>query len=403
MSCWRDRLESVDERNPIFTEFRVTVPDHDLTDLRQRLEAHRPVQGSYPDGWKAGTPSDALDRIVRYWLHSYDWAAAQDTLNSFHQVQGELDGTVLHVIHERGQGPAPFPLLLVHGWPDSVWRFRKLIALLTDPGAHGGDPADAFDVIAPSLPGYGWSQARTSKGGAFGFGDLFAQLMAELGYEQYGAHGGDWGSSILERLARSHRKHLTGLHLTDVPFAHAMNPPGELSRAEQKFIDRNQQFFQEEGAYAAIASTRPMTPAHALNDSPAGLAAWLIEKYAEWGDPERPVEEVIVFDDLITQVMIYWTTGTIATSFQPYRDFATANAARWIQEAAKDKLGAGRTPTAFALFPHDIATPPREWAERLFDVQRWTEMPRGGHFAALEEPELLAADIREFFRSRRPS
>jgi microsomal epoxide hydrolase len=227
--------------------------------------------------------------------------------------------------------------------------------------------------------------------------------MTALGYVRYGAHGGDWGSTVCELLARSHARHVAGIHLTDVPFWHTFQKPGDLDHAEKKFIEANQEFQMKDGAYAMIQGTRPATPAQALAESPAGLAAWIIEKFYEWSDCDGNIESRFNKDELLTNVMIYWTTGTIGSSFLPYRDFAKAGALRWTKEVARGWVGSNRTPAAFALFPKDIATPPRAWAERFFDVQRWTEMKRGGHFAALEEPQLLAEDIRAFFRPLRGS
>jgi pimeloyl-ACP methyl ester carboxylesterase len=381
--------------------FRIDVPEATLDDLRQRLDRTRFACDDGLAEWADGTPPAYVRELVTHWRDRFDWRAQEAMLNRFHQLRGEIDGTVLHVIHERGTGPRPFPLLLVHGYPDSVWRFHKLIPMLTDPGAHGGDPADAFDVVAPSLPGYGWSLPRPDHGGAFGFGDLFAQLMSQLGYARYGAHGGDWGSTVTELLARSHARHVAGIHLTDVPFWHAFNSPDDVSGAEAKFLKAGQTFQMQDGAYAMIQGTRPAAPATALADSPAGLAAWIVEKFYEWSDCGGDIETRFSKDELLTNVMIYWATATIGSSFLPYRDFAKAGAARWTKEAARGWLGSDQVPAGFALFPKDILTPPRAWAERFFNVQRWTEMDRGGHFAALEEPELLANDIRSFFRPLR--
>jgi microsomal epoxide hydrolase len=294
--------------------------------------------------------------------------------------------------------------LLTHGFPDSFYRFDKLIPLLTDPAAHGGDPTDAFDVVAPSLPGFGFSEARPGKGGVFGFGDLWHELMTRaLGYDRFGAHGGDWGTTVTEHLSRSHAGSLVGIHLTDVPFFHSFQKPDDLSPDERKYFDAIDRFQKEIGAYAMIQGTRPRTAAPALNDSPAGLAAWIVEKFEEWSDCDGNVETRFSKDELLTNVMIYWVTGTIGSSFQPYRDFMKAGALRWIGEAAKGWIGGGSTkvPAGFAMFPGDLSNPPREWAERFFNVQRWSVMPSGGHFGAMEEPELLAAEIREFFRPLR--
>jgi pimeloyl-ACP methyl ester carboxylesterase len=381
--------------------YRIDVAREVLEDLATRLGATRLPRGEARD-WDEGTSPAYLRELVAYWRDRYDWPAQQARLNRMAHFRAEVDGTRLHFVHERGRGPAPFPILLTHGYPDSFFRFDKLVGLLADPGAHGADPADAFDVVVPSLPGYGFSEPRRRSGGLFGFGDLLHALMAEtLGYRRFGAHGGDWGSTITEHLARSHASSLAGIHLTDVPFWHMFQPPKDPTGAERKYLERNQRWQKEDGAYAMIQGTRPRSLAVGLNDSPAGLAAWMAEKYREWSDCGGDIERRFPKDDLLTQVMIYWVTGTIESSFQPYHDIVDAGALRWMEEAARKWLGSCDTPTAFALFPKDISSPPREWAERFFNVVRWTEMPAGGHFAAFEEPERLAADIREFFRPLR--
>jgi microsomal epoxide hydrolase len=230
------------------------------------------------------------------------------------------------------------------------------------------------------------------------------RLMTDtLGYERYGAHGGDWGGVVTELLARSHASHLIGIHLTDVPFFHIFRKPDDLSAAEKKFFEKNETWQREEGAYAMIQGTRPRSAGPGLNDSPAGLAAWIAEKFQRWSDCGGNIETRFSKDELLTNIMIYWVTQTIESSFQPYRDFMKAGALRWMTETVRGLAGSHATPAAFARFPADISHPPREWAERFFNVQRWTDMPAGGHFAAFEEPELLAEDIRAFFRPlRRP-
>jgi microsomal epoxide hydrolase len=382
--------------------FDICVSDAVLADLRSRLVNTRLPPDTATSGWEDGTEPGYLRQLIEYWRSEYDWRAQERALNRFKHFRTTLDGTRLHLIHEKGIGPNPMPLVLTHGYPDSFHRFHKLIPLLTDPATHGASAEDAFDVVAPSLPGYAFSEARPQSGGAFGFGNLWHKLMTEeLGYERYGAHGGDWGSTVSEHLARSHSSTVLGLHITDVPFWHTFQQPADLSTAERKFLDDIQRFQKEDGAYAMIQGTRPKTAAAALNDSPAGLAAWIIEKFQEWSDCGADIESRFSKDELLTHVMIYWVTQTIETSFQPYRDFTKAGVARWIAEAAKGWIGSTATPTGIALFPKDITTPPREWAERFYNVQRWTEMPTGGHFAALEEPQLLAEDLREFFRPLR--
>ena len=381
--------------------FRIAIAPAALEDLSARLRAARLPRDGASD-WKEGTSPAYLRELLAYWRDEYDWPAQQARLNRMAHFRCEVDGTMLHFVHEKGRGPAPFPILLTHGYPDSFFRFDKLVGLLADPGAHGADPADAFDVVVPSLPGYAFSEPRRQSGGLFGFGDLLHELMTgTLGYRRFAAHGGDWGSTITEHLARSHASSVAAIHLTDVPFWHMFQKPANLTAAERKYLERSERWQKEDGAYAMIQGTRPRSLAVGLNDSPAGLAAWLAEKYREWSDCGGDLERRFPKDDLLTQVMIYWVTGTIGTSFQPYRDVMDAGALRWIEEAARKWLGSSDTPAAFAIFPKDISSPPREWAERFFNVRRWTEMPAGGHFAAFEEPERLAADIREFFRPLR--
>jgi pimeloyl-ACP methyl ester carboxylesterase len=376
------------------TPFTISVPEAVLADVRARLAATRlpPVIGD--DDWKDGTAPGYLRELIGYWRDRFDWRTQEAALNRFAHFHEDVDGTTIHFIHERCKGPAPLPILLLHGYPDSFHRFIKLIPLLTD----------TFDVIVPSLPGYGFSAPRTQVGGTFGFGDVMHKLMTEtLGYSRYCVHGGDWGSVITELLARSHAAHIIGIHLTDVPFFHIFNKPDDLSAAEKKFFAGNEKWQREEGAYTMIQGTRPRTAGPGLNDSPAGLAAWIVEKFQRWSDCHGDIETRFTKDELLTNIMIYWATQTIETSFQPYRDFMKAGAARWTTEAVKGWVGSDKTPAAFARFPADISHPPREWAERFFNVQRWTEMSAGGHFAAFEEPQMLADDIRAFFKSlRRP-
>jgi pimeloyl-ACP methyl ester carboxylesterase len=378
--------------------FTIAVPKAVLADLSARLAAARLPAVIGGDDWDDGTSPRYLRELVDYWRDDFDWRAQESALNRFAHFREGVDGTAIHFIHERGKGTAPLPILLLHGYPDSFHRFVKLIPLLTDPAAHGGDASDAFDVIVPSLPGYGFSQARTQAGGAFGFGDVMHKLMSDtLGYDRYCVHGGDWGGVVTELLARSHAAHLVGIHLTDVPFFHIFRKPDDLSAAEKRFFDKNETWQREEGAYAMIQGTRPRTAGPGLNDSPVGLAAWIVEKFQRWSDCDDDIETRFTKDELLTNIMLYWTTQTIETSFQPYRDFMKAGAVRWMTEAARGWIGSDSTPAAFARFPADISHPPKEWAERFFNVRRWTEMSAGGHFAAFEEPKILADDIKAFF------
>jgi pimeloyl-ACP methyl ester carboxylesterase len=382
--------------------FRVAVADTTLQDVRSRLDRTRFDPGDVAADWEAGTSPAYLRELVEYWRSGYDWRAHETEINRFAHFRASVRGAQVHFIHERGRGPHPVPLVLTHGYPDSFLRFLKLIPLLTDPAAHGGDAGDAFDVVVPSLPGYGFSEPPRDSGRTFHIGDLWHTLMTdELGYHRYGAHGGDWGSTVTEHLARSHDDAVIGVHLTDVPFWHAFQKPSDPTPAEEAFFAAQEQFQLREGAYAMIQGTRPRTLADALNDSPAGLAAWMVQHFQRWSDCDGNVEKRFTKDELLTNVTTYWATGTIGTSFLPYYDLTHAGALRWMIEKAKEWVGSSHVPAGFALFPKDISAPPREWAQRFFDVQRWTPMPRGGHFAAHEEPELLAEDLRAFFRPLR--
>jgi microsomal epoxide hydrolase len=378
------------------------VPDSTLADLKQRLARARWPAELGDGGWDYGMSLPWLRELADYWSSSFDWRAQERAMNGFAQFRARVDDKAVHFIHERGRGPDPLPLILTHGFPDSFLRFAKIIPMLTDPVAHGGEPGDSFDVVVPSLPGYGFSEALDGHNTIFRVGDCWHRLMTErLGYGRYAAHGGDWGSLITEILARDHGADLVGIHLTDVPFYHSFNKPRDATRKERKFLAEIAKFTQDQGGYAVVQGTTPQALGAGLNDSPVGLAAWIIEKMRRWSDCDGDVERRFTRDELLANVMIYWVTQTINTSFAPYFDVAHAGAVTWMKEKAKEWLGDSHVPAGFAMFPKDLTHPPRRWAERFFDVQRWTEMPEGGHFAALETPELLVNDIREFFRPLR--
>jgi pimeloyl-ACP methyl ester carboxylesterase len=380
------------------SSFQIDVPAAVLSDLQQRLARTRWSHSPDKSGWGAGTDPEYLRELVGYWQATYDWRKHETELNQFAHFKSEIDGTVIHFIHERGKGPNPFPIILTHGYPDSFCRFMKIIPMLADPVSFGGRAEDAFDVIVPDLPGYGFSDKPKKLGTIFRANDLWARLMTDtLGYQKFGAHGGDWGSTVTEQLAHSHPDSVVAVHLTDVPFGHLFQKPDDPSPAEAKFLKRNEDWLQKEGAYALIQSTKPQSLAPGLNDSPVGLAAWIVEKFRGWSDCGGDVESRFTKDELLTHVMVYWITESIGTSFLPYYDYSNASALTWVKEGIKNWVGSSQVPAAFALFPKDISHPPREWAERFFNVQRWSEMPRGGHFAAMEEPQLLAEDMRAWF------
>jgi pimeloyl-ACP methyl ester carboxylesterase len=382
--------------------FEIQVGEPVLADLAARLAASRlpPEQGA--PGWDAGANPAYLRSLLEHWREKYDWRREEAALNRFTQFRAEVNGADIHFIHVRGKGARPLPLILTHGFPDSFTRFLKIIPLLTDPAAHGGTAEDAFDVVVPSLPWCGFSREHRHAGGLFRVNDTWHQLMTDvLGYERYGAHGGDWGSTITEHLARSHAKSVIGIHLTDVPFWHSLRLPEDLKPREREYVDQVQQFQTRHGAYAMIQGRKPQTLADGLDDSPMGLAAWLTEKFQRWSDCDGDLDAVFTKDEMLTNAMVYWVTGTIGSAFMPYYDVLNAGPPRWIAEAVKQKLGSDDVPAAFAMFPRDLTHPPREWAERFFNVRRWTEFPKGGHFAAMEQPQALVGDIREFFRPLR--
>ncbi|HEY4156539.1 MAG TPA: epoxide hydrolase [Polyangiaceae bacterium] len=381
--------------------FTVYVADEALADLAMRLERAR-LPHSSDRSWDGGTSPWFLARLVEHWRTQYDWRAQERDINQFAHYRSRMSGMNIHYIHERGRGPSPLPLILTHGYPDSFLRFHKIIPLLTDPGAHGGAESDAFDVVVPSLPGFAFSDAFRRDGGIFHVGALWHELMTkELHYDKFGAHGGDWGSTVSEHLARSYPASLVGVHLTDVPFWHAFRVPGDATQEEREHVARTQRYMEQQGAYAMIQGTRPFTLAHGLLDSPAGMAAWLVEKFCTLSDCNGDVESRFTLDELITNVMIYWVTRSIGTAFTPYFDFTNAGALRFMLEKAKELAGGTRVPAGFAIFAKDTAQPPRSWADRFFDVRRFTRIPVGGHFAAAEEPELLARELRAFFRPLR--
>jgi len=376
--------------------FEVSVTQDTLDDLHGRLVRTRLPDEVSDAGWDYGANLAYMSELVDYWRDGFDWRAQEKAINRFDHFRAEVDGFGIHFVHQHGKGPDPMPLVLTHGWPDSFFRFHKLVPMLTDPARYGGDPADSFDVVVPSLPGYGFSARPTERGfTSERTADLFAKLMSEeLGYRRFGAHGGDVGSDVTEKLASAHADSLIGIHLTDVPYWHLFTLPQEgLSEAERGYLEAGRRWQMEEGAYALIQGTKPQTPAYALNDSPAGLAAWIVEKFRSWSDCDGEVERRFTKDELLANVMIYWATETINSSFRVYYE-TQHNPPERPEEYVS-------VPTGVAIFPKDIVPAPREFAERFFEVRRWTEMPRGGHFAAMEEPELLAEDLRAFFRPLR--
>jgi microsomal epoxide hydrolase len=376
--------------------FKIRVPDDVLDDLRARL-AHVRWPDEVPDGgWRYGTDLGYMKELCAYWLDQYDWRAHEAKLNALPQFRTPVGGIDVHFVQVRGVGPKAFPLLLSHGWPGSVWEFHRLIPLLTDPGAHGADPADAFTVIAPSLPGYAFSfKPNQRRFGIAEIADIFARLMTDtLGWKRFGAQGGDWGGFITSRLGLAYASRVVGIHVNLLAARPSGPPPANPTDEEKAYFEELRQWEREETGYQGIQGTRPQTLAYGLTDSPVGLAAWIVEKFRAWSDCGGNVERRFSKDLLLTNIMLYWVTGAINSSFWPY--FARRHGAPPLPDNQRIEV-----PTAYASFPREILHPPRAWAERLYNIKRWTLMPAGGHFAALEEPEALAADIRAFFRDLR--
>ena len=383
--------------------FTVRIDEEQLAALRERLAGTRwpdEPPGASTAAWAYGTDLHYLQELVAYWRTGFDWREQERILNRFSQYTVPLSGIDLHFIHQPGVGPDPLPLLLSHGWPSSVWEFHKLIPLLTDPARFGGDPADAFTVVAPSLPGFAFSfKPNQPRLGADEIADVFAELMhSVLGYEQFVAAGGDWGAFISARLAHAHRERLRGIHLSLLPMRREATRSSGQSAEEEDYLRQVRRWVSEESGYSAIQATRPQTLAYGLTDSPAGLAAWIVEKFQRWSDCGGDVESRFTKDELLANVTIYWVTGAIGSSFWPY--YARQHGG-WSLSDLVDEGGRIEVPTAYAVFPREIIRPYRELVERGFNLQRFTRMPAGGHFAALEEPELLATDLRESFRAFR--
>jgi pimeloyl-ACP methyl ester carboxylesterase len=375
--------------------FTICVPQPVLDDLRARLTATRWPDELPDTGWVQGTSLDYLVSLASTWAHGFDWRAQEDKLNQLDHYRTEIGGLGIHFVHEHGDGPAPFPLVLTHGWPSSFVEYLDLIPLLTDPAAHGGDAGDAFDVVVPSLPGYGFSDRPCAAGMVnVVIAEMWVTLMARLGYRRFGAHGGDIGAGVTTRLGRHFADRLVGIHLGATGFS---VPPKPWSPAEREYFAGGDRWEAEEGAYSNVHATKPQSLGYALSDSPVGLAAWIVEKFRAWSDCGGELESRFSRELLLTNLTIYWVTETITSSLRLYWDYRHHGTPLVLGDRIQ-------TPTGFAIFANEFrcpVRPPRELAERYYNVERWTELPRGGHFPALEEPELLAEEIRAFFRPLR--
>ncbi|MFE4709290.1 epoxide hydrolase family protein [Paenibacillus sp. NPDC056722] len=375
--------------------FHIQVSDDILNDLQYRLQHVRLPDQVEDSGWERGTDLVFLKSLLSYWRDHYDWRAQESKLNRFAQFHCDIDGIEVHFVHERGKGPNPMPIILTHGWPDSYLRYEKIIPLLTDPASHEGNPEDSFDVIVPSLPGFGFSSRPTKPGfNNYSVSQLWAKLMTqELGYTKFAAAGGDIGSGVTRYLAANDPELLYGIHLTDVGIIRSLmtSQDAELSEEEKQYKKNASSWLANEGGYISMQSTKPQTLAYGLSDSPVGVAAWIIEKLRAWSDCKGDLSQRYSKDELLTHIMIYWVTNTIGTSIQMYYE----------NSHSLPPLGHIEVPTGIAIFPADIVLPPKSWAERNLNITRWSTMPAGGHFTAMEEPEALADDIRAFYRPMR--
>jgi pimeloyl-ACP methyl ester carboxylesterase len=364
------------------TPFRLRISESALADLHERLGRTRFPDEPPLEPWTTGTSLSYLKDLVGYWRTGFDWRSWEAKLNSFQQFTVPIQGIDLHFIHVPGRGPDPMPLLLSHGWPGSVFEFYKLIPLLTE----------RFSVVAPSLPGYGLSfKPGQKRFGAVEIADTFAELMTDvLGYRRFGAQGGDWGAFISSSLGLKYRERVIGIHLNLLAVRRDPKEPAS-SPEEKRYLEELKQFLKEETGYQWIQGTKPQTLAYGLTDSPAGLAAWIVEKFRQWSDNDGTPESAISRDEMLANISLYWFTGAIGASFWPY----------YARMHNPWPIPQGRTvdvPAGYVEFPKEILRPPRSLAERTYtDIRRWTEMKKGGHFAAFEQPDALAREITEFF------
>jgi len=374
----------------------LAVPEEVLGDLADRLGRARLPNEINGIGWDQGTDLAYLDDLLRYWRDDFDWRAQEARLNALDHVATEIDGQRIHAIHARSPEPDALPLLLVHGWPGSVVEFLDCIGPLTDPRAHGGDASDAFHVVAPSLPGFAFSGPTHKRGWhPRRIAAAFTEVMDDLGYERYGAQGGDWGSVVTANVADLRPAAVVGLHLNFVTVRSMKGADApDLTADEQAALARLYEWVKDGAGYQEIQGTRPQTLGYGLEDSPAGLCAWIVEKFRAWSDCDGDVERSFTKDQLLTNVMVYWITRTATSSARIYWE---------MRQAGRDAVPHARieVPTGIACYPAEVTRMPRAWVEQRYNVTHWAEQPRGGHFAAMEVPDLFVQDVREFFRTVR--
>jgi pimeloyl-ACP methyl ester carboxylesterase len=378
------------------TEFHVEIPENELRDLRERLERTRWPEEATVEDWSQGVPRAYLRDLCGYWAQSYDWRATETRLNALPQFRTLIDGLGIHFLHVRSPHVDALPLIITHGWPGSIIEFLKVIGPLTDPTAHGAAAADAFHVVCPSLPGYGFSDKPTAPGWRVErIASAWTVLMARLGYERYGAQGNDWGTSVSASLGQQDAAHVAGIHLTP-PLA----PPDpetfdNLTERERAALASLEHAAESESGYSQEQATNPQTIGYSLVDSPAALCAWIIEKFQAWTDCEGRLENVLTRDELLDNLMLYWLPRTGASSARLYWE-SLRQVNEWISGVVRDTVD---VPTGCSIFPKELQRPSRRWAEKRFlDIRYWNEPARGGHFAAFEQPELFVEEVRSFFR-----
>jgi len=373
--------------------FRIAIADAVLDDLRSRLRHTRWPEAELVGDWSQGVRLAWIQEVCRYWADSYDWRRREALLNRFQQFSTEIDGLDIHFVHLRSRHADAMPLLITHGWPGSFVEFHKVLEPLTDPTAHGGDAADAFHVVCPSLPGFGFSGKPCATGwGVDRIAAAWAVLMDRLGYARYGAQGGDWGSAVTTSLGAQDATRCAGIHIT-LAMGTQPKPSGNPTPDESRALQGARHYADWDSGYSKQQSTRPQTLSYGLTDSPAGQAAWILEKFWAWTDCDGHPENILGRDELLDNVMLYWVTASAASSARLY----------W--ESFGQRRGVLRQvdiPTGVAVFPKEIVTPVRRWMQAQYtDIRHWSEMPRGGHFAAFEQPELFVGELRTYFRNLR--
>lgn len=371
------------------TPFRIDASDAQLDDLRDRLARTRWAEPQTVDDWSQGVPESFLRELCGYWLGRYDWRAREARINGFPQFRTEIDGLGIHFLHVRSRHPDALPLVLTHGWPGSIVEFLKVIGPLTDPEGHGGDPRDAFHVVCPSLPGYGFSDKPVRTGwGVPRIADAWATLMTRLGYARFGAQGGDWGAGVTRQLAHRHPDRIVGIHLNMVVVPPDPDTMDDLTQAERDAIAANNEYFEHDSAYLRQQATRPQTVGYGLVDSPAGQCAWIVEKFWSWTDCGGDPYTVLSRDELLDNVMLYWLPATGASAARLYWESYTPGPREPVT-----------VPAGASIFPKEIIRPSRRWVSKHFsDLRWWDEPPRGGHFAAFEQPAIFVDQVRSFFR-----